>query len=422
MEITSLFSRTNELQYLPLFATSLALGLLMGLERERSLAARAGLRTFALVALLGTLLAMVGQQMNAPWLVAIGLAGVAALIIRAYAGVSNGDDPGTTTQAALMICYGLGVAVWFGFSSLAIMLAIITTALLYLKPELQSMSKSLTRRDLQSILQFGVLSFIILPILPDKDFGPHSAFNPYQTWLMVVLVSGVSLAGYVALRLVGQRFGAPLLGFLGGLVSSTATTLVYARHAKKGEATGMARLAVVVILIANLVVLLRLLLISALVSPGILPHILPVLLGGFLLGGLLTLWMWRKIRRDGDPPMPELTNPTEIKTALGFGVMYALVLLCAAWLSNYAGNSGLYGLALVAGLTDVDAISLSSLRLFEMGKLGAHQVVVTITVAFLSNLVFKFGLLAFVGGAALTKRCAPGMLAMALGMIAGLLL
>jgi uncharacterized membrane protein (DUF4010 family) len=407
------------LESLPAFTTSLALGLLIGLERERSPAAKAGLRTFALVAMLGTLMALIGQKAGSPWVLVVGFVGIAAIIITAYVGDDNEEDPGTTTQAALMLCFGLGAAVWYGYSTLAIMLAIVTTVLLHFKPELQNMSKSLTRRDLQSILQFAVLSFIVLPILPDQDYGPYSSLNPYQTWLMVVLISGVSLAGYVALRLVGHRYGAPLLGFLGGLVSSTATTLVYARHSKNGEA--MARLAVVVILIANLVVLVRLSVVSGFVSPKILPHILPVLMSGFALGLLATFWMWKDINRDGESPMPQFTNPTEIKTAVGFGLMYAAVLLCAAWLSDYAGSSGLYALAVVSGLTDVDAISLSSLRLFELGKLGANQAVTAISIAYLSNLTFKFGLVAVVGGKALAQRCALGVIAVAVGLTSALL-
>ncbi|OIQ80088.1 MgtC family protein [mine drainage metagenome] len=410
----------NGLDALPAFITSLALGLLIGLERERSPAARAGLRTFALVALLGTLLALLAENTASPWILVAGFVGVAAIIIAAYVGGIDGGDPGTTTQAALMLCFGLGAMVWYGYSSLAIMLAIVTTVLLHFKPELQSISRNLTRRDVQSILQFAVLSFIVLPILPNQVYGPYAAFNPYQTWLMVVLISGVSLAGYVALRLVGQRYGAPLLGFFGGLVSSTATTLVYARHGRNGEAMG--RLAVVVVLIANLVVLVRLAVVSSVVSPRILPHILPVLATGLVSGALVTFWMWRSISRDGEPPMPEFTNPTEIRTALGFGLMYAVVLLLAAWLSDYAGSGGLYALAVASGLTDVDAISVSSLRLFELGKLAEHQAVTAITIAYLANLGFKFGLVAFVGGRIMARRCAPGVLAVAGGLTGGLLL
>jgi len=414
-----LFLQSNGLEYLPAFATSLALGLLLGLERERTPTAKAGLRTFALTALLGTLLSLLAEKTGSPWLLAAGLIGVGALIIGAYIGDDQDQDPGTTTQAALMLCYGLGATVWYGYGTLAIMLAIVVTILLHYKLELEGMSRSLSRQDLQSMLQFAVLSLVVLPVLPNQDYGPYDALNPYQIWLMVVLISGISLAGYVALRFVGQRYGAPLLGFLGGLVSSTATTLVYARHARN---SAMLNLAVVVITLANLVVLVRLAVLGGVLAPAILPHLLPVLALGFVFGATVTFYWWRRMQSSGNLPMPEINNPTEIKTALSFGVLYAVVLVAAAWLSDVAGSRGLYLLALASGLTDVDAISLSTLRLFGQGKLLADQAVLAIAIAYLSNLAFKFGLLAFFGGKALARRAAPSMGALALGVLAGVLL
>ena len=264
-----------------------------------------------------------------------------------------------------------------------------------------------------------MLTFIILPVLPNRDYGPYQALNPYHIWLIVVLISGVSLAGYIAFRIVGQRYGAPLLGFFGGLVSSTATTLVYARHSKMGE--GMCRLAVIVILIANLVVLLRLGVISSVVSPNIMLYILPVLLGGLIPGGLATYLFWRKMGCDKSSPMPQLTNPAEMKVALGFGLLYALVLLCAAWLFDYAGSRGLYALASVSGLTDVDAIALSSLHLFDLNKIAADQAMIAITIAYLANMMFKFGMIVVVGGRDLARLCLPSVLIIMTGMIGMLL-
>lgn len=409
----------NGLEYLPAFATSLAVGLLVGVERERSPAAKAGLRTFALVSMLGTLLALLSEKMGSPWILASGIITVGAMILSAYMDDVGDEDPGTTTQVALLLCLCLGSIIWYGYSTLAIMLAITTTVLLHFKPELQTMTKSLSRRDLQSILTFAVLSFIILPILPNQDFGPYQTLNPYQTWWMVVLISGLSLAGYVALRIVGQRYGALLLGFLGGLASSTATTLVYARYGRNSTMSG---LAVVVILIANLVVLVRLAVLSGVVSPSILPHLLPVLASGLALGSAGAFYWWRSMSRVGDLPMPEIKNPTEIRVALSFGALYAVVLLAAAWLSDIAGSRGLYLLAFASGLTDVDAISLSSLRLFQQGKLLADQTVLAIAIAYLSNLAFKFGLLAFIGGKVLAQRAALGMGATAAGIGIGILL
>ena len=418
MEASVLATANNGLDYLPAFLTSLAIGLFVGLERERSPAAKAGLRTFALTALLGTLLALLSEYMESPWLLAAGLLAVAGLIVSAYLDGSRTDDPGTTTQAALLLCFGLGALVWFGFGALAVLLAVAMTLLLHFKPELQNISKSLTRQDLQSILQFAVLSFVILPVLPNRDFGPFETLNPYQTWLMVVLISGLSLAGYVSLRFVGQRFGAPLLGFFGGMVSSTATTLIYARHARSNENLG--KLAVVVIMIANLVVLIRLAVVSSLVAPGIAPHLVPVLAGGLVAGSLLTFFWWRRIGAEGEFPMPEMKNPTEIRTALTFAALYAVISLISAWLANLSGSSGLYLLAFISGLTDVDAISISMLRLFDQGKLTPDVTVATIAIAYLSNLLFKFGLMMSIGGRTLARLSAPAAAATALGMILAL--
>lgn len=409
------FLQGGELEHLPQFITSLAVGLLIGLERERSPAAKAGLRTFALVALFGTVAAMLSEEIATPWVLTGGLLVIGLMIIAAYWHEREANaDPGTTTVAAVVVCYGLGAMIWHGHSALAVMLAIVTTLLLYFKAELRGMTQNFSRRDLTSILQFAVLSFIILPILPDQNFGPYDALNPRQIWLMVVLISGVSLAGYVALRFVGQRYGVALLGIFGGLASSTATTLVYARRSNESE--GQGRLAVVVILLANLVVLVRLCIVSAVVAPALLPQLLPVLGSGLALGLATAAFWWYQLRQQSDVPIPEVSNPTELRTAMGFGLLYAVVLFFAAWLSDIAGSGGLYVVALVSGLTDVDAITLSSLRLFGLGKLPALDVVTAIGLGIIANIGFKLGLVFFIGGPLLAKRCALGMILTAAGI------
>ncbi|HTS53360.1 MAG TPA: MgtC/SapB family protein [Burkholderiales bacterium] len=412
------------LDRLPHFLTSLGLGLLMGLERERNPSARAGLRTFALVALLGTVCAVLSQSQAAPWLTVAGLLTVGAMIIVAYldaALLSPGEakeDPGTTTSAALVLCFALGAMVAYGFDRLAVMLAIAATVLLYFKPELKGLAQNLERRDLVSILQFAVVSFIILPILPDRAFGPYSALNARQIWLMVVLISGVSLAGYLALRIVGRRHGAALLGLFGGLVSSTATTLVYARHGRSAQQ--LYDLSSAVIVLANLVVLGRLAVLTAVVSPALLPSLLPVLGCALLPGAASVAYRLRRLQSQDEPPMPAIGNPTELRTALVFALVYALVLLVAAWLHDRAGAAGLYSVALISGLTDVDAITLSALRLFGLGSLAAPQAITCIGLAFLANIGFKLGLIGVSGGVHMLRRCLPGLAATAVGAAVGL--
>lgn len=413
--------RSEGLEYLPAFLTSLAIGLLIGIERERNPAARAGLRTFALVALFGTLAGMLTRETDSPWILLGGLLVVGFMTIAAYLRERDAlADPGTTTVIAIVLCYGLGAIIWYGYGTLAVMLGITTTILLYFKTELHGWTQNLTRRDLVSVLQFAVLTFIVLPILPNRNYGPYDALNPHQVWIMVVLISGVSLAGYIALRVVGQRYGAPLLGLLGGLVSSTATTLMYARHGRNNRP--LVALAAVVILLANLVVLARLAVVSGLVAPAVLPKLLPVLAAGLAPGLVLTALTWRRFGSGTEAPVPEITNPTEIRTSLGFGLLYAAILFLSSWLSDLIGNRGLYAVALVSGLTDVDAITLSSLRLYDLAKLEATGAVTAIGLAVIANIGFKLSLVFAIGGGVLGRRCAPGLLACAAGIGIGVAL
>lgn len=410
----------NGLEHLPKFAIALLIGLLIGTERELAPTAKAGIRTFALVTLFGTLSGLIAETANSEWIIAVGIALVGAMMISAYQRDSIAGESGSTTVIAVLVSYCLGTMVWYGYGQIAGMLAIITTLLLYFKAELHGVTHGLTRTDLVSILQFAVLSIIVLPILPDTNYGPFGTLNPHQTWMMVVLVSGVSLAGYLALRIVGERHGAPLLGLLGGLVSSTATTVVYSRNGRAHPE--IIKIAVIVILLANLVVLVRLMLVTAVVAIDVLPHLAPVLCAGLVLGLIGTFSIWRRWNTATGTPMPEISNPTELRTALSFGALYAIVLLLSAWLSNIAGTSGLYLVALFSGLTDVDAITLSSLRLHEMGSLTANEAVNAISIALLSNIAFKLGIVFTVGGAAMGWPVLRGMLLVATGVGGALLL
>lgn len=409
----------NGINALPQFLTSLAIGLLIGLERERNPSAKAGLRTFALVAVFGTLAALLSTKLNTPWILITGMIAITGMIIAAYLNSPTQEsDPGTTTVIALLLCYGLGAMIWFDLATLAVMIAIGITALLYFKPELRGMSQRLTRRDLVAVLQFSVLTFIVLPILPDQSYGPYNAFNPHQAWLMVVLISGLSLAGYSALHFVGTRYGAPLLGVFGGLASSTATTLIYSKHGKSNQA--MQSLAASVIVIASMVVLVRLFVVSSVLAYGSLPALIPLFAGGLFAGLIVALYNWRKMSRATELYIPETANPAELHAALGFGLLYVVVLLGTAWMADVAGSQGLYAVAFVSGLTDVDAIVLSSLRLLNLGQLSEQQAVIAIAIGFLANLAFKFGMVVFIGGWALARQVAVGFAAISLGVLAGL--
>jgi len=403
------------------FATALGIGLLVGMERERRPESAAGLRTFALVSMLGCLFALLSDKTGGPWILLTGLLVVAgAMIASNFSARQEEQYRGFTTEAAIIVTYGLGAAVWFGQATLAVMLAIATTVLLYFKAELSRFSRRMTPKDINSILQFAVLSLVVLPILPSQDYGPYGALNPRQIWWMVVLISGLALAGYLALRIIGTRHGAALLGIFGGLASSTATTMMFSRHAR--DHVHLVRMAAIVILIANLMVMIRLGVVAGLVAPSLVGQIAVVFACGLVPGLALTLYGWKILNAGGELPMPSVKNPTELKTAISFGLLYAIVLLASAWLQEIAGNRGLYIVALASGLTDADASVLSALRLYNLEKIPATEAVTAVTLALMANLVFKIGLVVSIGGGPLARHALPGLLAIGGGMAVGLLL
>lgn len=395
----------TQFETLPLFVMSLAIGLLLGVERERKNNPTAGIRTFMLASFLATLMGLLGELAQLPWLGVMGIVAIMFLNPRAPNPNSSSPQIHTTTQIALLIAYGLGLLVWYKLTELAVALAIIATLTLYLKAELVQASQKLSRTDLLSLLQFAAVSLIILPILPDQGFGPYQAFNPYNIWLMVVLIAGVGWAGYVAVMIVGEKAGGALLGFLGGLVSSTAASMTYSREVKNNP--NSLPFAATVILLANLVLLLRLIGIAAVLSPQLTESISIIMGAGFVAGMLYVLiYRLRAAKQSGGTAM-ELRNPTEMRTALIFGLIYALVTFFSAWLSDLFGNSGLYFVALVSGISDLDAIALSSFHMFNQNKIDTGEVATILCLAILSNSAFKFGLIYSLGGKALAKVCAP---------------
>ena len=403
------------------FGTALGIGLLIGMERERRPDAAAGLRTFALVAMLGCLFALLGEKTGGPWLLVAGLLVISGSMIASnFSAQQEEQYRGFTSEAAIIVTYGLGAAVWFGYSTLAVMLAITTTVLLYFKAELRQFSERTTPKDINSILQFAVLSLVILPILPSEDFGPYNAINPRQVWYMVVLISGLALSGYLALRIVGARHGAALLGIFGGLASSTATTMMFSRHAR--DHADLTHMSAIVILIANVMVMIRLWLVASVVAPTLATQIAIVFTCGIVPGVAMSLYRWKVLSDAGDLPMPEVKNPTEMRTAVSFGLLYAVVLLASAWLQDIAGSSGLYIVALVSGLTDADASVLSTLRMFNLDKVVSGDAVIAVTLALLANLIFKIGLVVSIGGGKLARHALPGLFAIGGGMVAGLLI
>ncbi len=381
---------------------SLLLGLLVGLQREHA-AATAGLRTFPLITILGTIAALVGLQFGdcGGWVVGAGLIAVVAILVTAKTIKSKeeGFSHGSTTDAAVLVMYGVGALLIVGPVAVAIVVGGGVAVLLQFKPELHSLAKGLGEKDLRGIMQFVLITCIVLPVLPggsvlpSDTYGPLSVLNPREVWLMVVLIVGMSLGGYITYKFLGHNAGILLGGFLGGAISSTATTVSYSRQAR-GNLVGVST-AAVVILIASTVVFARVLIEIAVVAPGFLRVAAPPICILALLTALPSLVIWYRIRRT-PAPMPEQENPTQLKSAVFFGGMYALVLVALAAVKKYAGDEYLYVVAGLSGLTDMDAITLSTARLVRDTQAADPTILLEgwrmILVASLANLAFKAGI------------------------------
>jgi uncharacterized membrane protein (DUF4010 family) len=401
------------------FAISLALGLMMGLERERRGGTNAGLRTFGLVGATGTATAMIAANAASPWLLPAVALGLVAMMISADHHRGDADEtPDVTTTVALLLCFLFGAMLWHGHTQLAVALALGATALLYFKSELHGATHKLTRQDIVSFLQFALITFVVLPILPDEGYGPYDKLNPYKIWLMVVLTSGLSLAGYAALRLAPKGVAVPLLGLLGGLVSSTATTLVFSRQLRHDDAKH-ADSSIAIITLANLVVLLRVAVLALAIAPRALPTLAPVLALGLASGALLPLRSWLRLRESrGD--LPELKNPADLRQALAFGLVFAIVLVVSAAFHDKAGALGVYAISAISGVADMDAIAISTFNLMSGGQLDAAQATRAVVIALGANMVFKSAVVLTFGGRAAALRVAGAYAAVLAGLVAGL--
>jgi uncharacterized membrane protein (DUF4010 family) len=255
--------------------------------------------------------------------------------------------------------------------------------------------------DIRVIMQFVLLALVILPVLPNESYGPFDAFNPHETWLMVVLIVGISVAAYIVYKFFGAGAGTVFGGVLGGLVSSTATTASYSRRAADGHEA--ARQAAVVIAIASAIAIARVIVEVGVAATPIAPSLAPPLVIMFLWMLALSLAVYRfdgNVRADLPPPK----NPAELRIALWFGALYALIKLAVAATQHYWGDSALYVVAGVSGLTDLDAITLSTARLVQENRLGPDLGWRLILSAALANLAFKGGIAVVLGGRRLALR------------------
>jgi uncharacterized membrane protein (DUF4010 family) len=391
---------------------SACLGALVGLIRqwsEENVAHGphdfAGVRTYAFWAMLGCLGGFLSDQ-AAPALLTVIFLLVGVQQIIATSKVPARYRPGGTTFASVLLTVLVGAFVWLGHRQAAVMIAATTMVLLGLKQPLHAWTKRFTADDISSTLQFVAITGVILPLVPNRNFGPFDAFNPHRTWLLVVLISGLGFLGYIAMRALGARAGLIVTAFFGGLASSTATTLAFSRRSKDDPA--FAEYYAMAVVVACSVMLVRVIL-----EVGVLNLELALtLVGPFALmalpGVVYGAWLWfRRQPGKGEVATPKISNPLSLKTAIKFALLYAMIGFLVRALSHFnLLQSSLLPLSFFSGLTDMDAISLSVSGNHTSGAVPLTLATRAIILAAVSNSIIKAGFAISLGSPVMRKQIA----------------
>ncbi|MCS3903376.1 uncharacterized membrane protein (DUF4010 family) [Methylohalomonas lacus] len=401
---------------------ALLLGLLIGLERgwkdrEQAEGQRvAGIRTFALIGLLGGVCGLLAQNLNA---VVLAVAFVALAVVLGWAHAvsqQHNTDVGITGVIAGLLTFTFGALAMLGEAALAATGAVITVLLLGMKPTLHAWVRRLEKQELHATLKLLLISVVILPLLPNEGFGPWQALNPYKIWWMVVLIAAISFVGYFATRIIGARKGIMVTGLFAGLASSTAVTLHLARLAR--HQPGPCNIYAAGILLAWATMFPRMLIVSSLFSQ-------PLALALLVPAGVMTVvaytgaWLfWRQSKHQAHSDQARLSNPFELKPALIFAALLAAIMLLSHVLREQFGDTGTYLLAAASGIADVDAITLS-LADMAGNDLRIETAALALLIAAFMNTFVKTLLAIGIGGSQLGRRAGAAGMAIIIAGMAG---
>lgn len=373
---------------------ALGIGFVIGLEREHAAQREnihgfAGVRTFILVALSGFMAGMAYFVFNPAVYLGI-LFCVAVLIGISYYMTAKQGDIGSTTEFSVIISFLLGSLTFLGFLEISLMVMVVVVILLSAKVKLRSVVGEITTEELYDFIRFVVIALLLFPFVPDQSYGPYNVINPHEVGWVILLTSGLGLVGYVLMKFLGAQKGILLSGMLGGLVSSTAVTWVFAVKSKEHE--GLSQQCAVAIMAASSMMILRILVWTFLFNKILFDAIFASVLLVFVSGIAVTLFYlyWRKGEQVPDAKVP-LGKPLDIQSALVFGGIYVLILLLVSYANEQLGDKGLMVSSIIAGLSDIDAITIS------MSKLAGKSIEVqlagnAVLVGAISNTVVKMGI------------------------------
>lgn len=400
------------------FMIALVIGALIGIEREKHRAEGkpsvvTGLRTFILLAEAGALAAWIATSAHEPLIFAAAGLMVTAIVITGYLNKTrqNPEASGLTTEIAALVVFLLGGAALYGFRELAVALAIVTLGTLAYKQPLHGIVGKLDREDMTACLKLLFATFIILPVLPNLTIDPWEAINPYKMWWLVILIAALSFTGYIASRWLGTSRGTALTGFFGGLVSSTAVTLSFARSSREPGMTNRSLSDALAsgILLSWFIMFIRIAVEVAIVNRTILSEVAkPMAIMG-LFTGLTALAFYRRSAKgdDSTTQVVPLKNPFSLSPAIKFALFFMIVLLFVKLAEIHFHGQGIYLVSILAGMADVDAITLSMAQFARDGgdvTVAVNAIVLTV----LANTAVKCGLVLALGTRGLKGKVAIG--------------
>jgi len=412
---------------------ALGIGFLIGLQREFASGRDAadgqltpqfaGVRTFTLLGLAGATAAYVGDLLGSAWGFMGVLILVGGLLVASYWTTAREGQVGMTTEVAAVLVFLTGALSYYDRVPVAVAIGVVVMLVLSLKVELHHLAKRLTHEDLIAVVKFGVITAIILPVLPDRGLGPapFDVLNPRHVWVMVILISGLSFLGYALSKLVGPRHSLGLTGLLGGMASSTAVTLTMAQRSADARTEPLSRALGAAVIAAWAVMFVRVLIEVAIVNRPLLAHVaVPLTMAAAAAAGYGFLAYRQAAGQVGGPP-PDSGNPLALGSAIKFGLLYALILLVARIAQQALGDSGVMVSAALAGMADVDAITLTMAQLSQAGQIEAGTAGSAVTLATLTNTIVKTGIVVIAGGPGLRKAVLPGFLIIVLAGAVGVM-
>jgi uncharacterized membrane protein (DUF4010 family) len=379
-------------------AFALGLGALVGLEREYARFQKkghdyAGIRTYPLIALFGAIAAFLGEKFSI-WIFIAGFVVMGALVVMAYfkQGYVGREHIGATSEVAGLLTFFIGALAYYGEITFAATIAIVMTAILYARSILHNFAKKIKKEEMEDTIKFAIIAFVILPFLPNQAYGPMELFNPFIIWLMVVFISGISFAGYILMKWMGEK-GIALAGIFGGLVSSTAVTTSFANRSKTQGKIWQAL--VLGVILANSIMFIRILIEVFVLNQELFYVMLAPMLSLAVVALIFSAFIWRKAKKVKGKI--KLDSPFTLKPALKFGVFFAFILAMVKIADVYLSSKGVYLVSVISGFADVDAITVSLSQLAKK-DLALDIARNGILLAALTNVAVKGGIAYIFGG------------------------